>query len=102
MEFFFRNDLEKKVLQKYHPLIQCLNAELRKCRNNVEEQPESSVRLHLPIPVQTDCSTYSHRIDAFAMESGVTTQVMFIKMKAFQTSYAVRESSRKVKAVFRQ
>lgn len=101
MDFFFREDLQKKTFQTYHPLIQCLHSELRRHRTNVDEQPESCVRVNLPIPVQSDTSSYTHRIDAFTMESKVTAQVLFVRMKAFQTSYAIGESAKKVKAVFR-
>jgi hypothetical protein len=101
MGHYFRKELGDNKMQIYHPLIQCLNAELRKYRLSVDSQPLSTIRVYLPVAVQSDSSTFSHRIDAFTMPSGVTTQVLYVTMKSFQTSYAVRESSKKAKAVFR-
>ena len=101
MKMLFKYDLRAGTMQSYHPMIASLNAELVNHRDNIDAVPGATIRVELPIPVQTDSATFSHRIEAFKGSDSITTQVMVVEMKSFETSYTVKESSRRASAKFR-
>jgi len=84
----FAKELEKKSMSATHPAIMALKLELFNSRNYVKDAPIGKIEVTLPIPVQTNPTTVTHKFGT--NPEGVT--ILVAHLTAFHTPYTADKS----------
>jgi hypothetical protein len=81
-----------------HPKIQAMRKELTKLRGNINEAPKSTLKILLPIVVQTSDDTWDYTTIAHIDSNGFSTQNLEIELTELQKKYTTKK--RESTAVF--
>ncbi|KAJ3117945.1 hypothetical protein HK098_006074, partial [Nowakowskiella sp. JEL0407] len=84
-EYMFEKWLVTRQLENYHPKIVAILRELEKVRDTIESAPEGSIRVPLPIPVQTDTRTFKKN----GLQKKDGSVIFIAELQAHQKSYAI-------------
>jgi len=78
--------------QLYHPKILSLKKELENNRATIDSIPRTRIQIKLPIPVQTATTSYTF----FGGKQPDGSMFVFADMTAYQNTYSVKKSDKKV------
>ncbi len=89
---FSKVTIKNEKISPLHPKLIALKNELESNRDSIDAIPQGVIEIPLPIPVQTDIDSYNF---VGGRKPDGTTFVV-ADLKAYQTSYTVKSSDKKI------
>lgn len=85
-------EISAEGVPNYHPKYLALENALEGVRSYVDEKPQGSIEVKLPLPVQNLSSTWTKKL---INSKGCT--VLYLELTGFQTKYVVKKDERAFK-----
>ena len=82
----FKHWIDAKEIVEYHPKIIALNQELKNCRASVNESPRASIKVRLPVRVQTDSNTFTR--NGIVEDASI---IVIAEFKAIHSKYEIKK-----------
>ena len=100
MDVLYMKEILEKKYTRSHPEVMAMNESLRKYKTNIDETPKSTIKIKLPVKVQTSHQSYDHDVIVTKLPGGNHLVTVRVRMTAFDTMYIVRSAKKKIKVSF--
>ena len=100
MQTLFCHEITKLNYAIRHPEIMAIKESLKKYRSSIDETPTSTMKVQLPIKVQSAPSSYSHDVIVSKLPAGNHLVTIRVRLTAFTTTYTIPSNKKKIDVSF--